>query len=105
MSGSVKEEAGRGSNDFIKEGAKLIERAQVILDEILPQVGARLRVTLSVGGVPSDSREPLGKEDVLVYEVRSVDAVLESTGLSASQVAATLPSMELCGRGRQLPGQ
>lgn len=108
--GSVKEEACRGSNGLIKEGAKLIERAQDILDEILPQVDARLRATLSVGGVPLDSREPLGKEGALVYEAlsyeaRSVDAVIESTGLSAAQVAATLLSLELYGRVRQLPGQ
>lgn len=108
--GSVKEEACRGSNGLIKEGAKLIERAQDILDEILPQVDARLRATLSFGGAPSDSREPLGKEDALVYEAlsyeaRSVDAVIESTGLSAAQVAATLLSLELYGRVRQLPGQ
>ena len=41
--GSVKEEACRGSNRLIKEGAKLIEGAQDILDEILPQVDARQR--------------------------------------------------------------
>ncbi|NJN69249.1 MAG: DNA-protecting protein DprA [Nitrospira sp.] len=35
--GSIKEEACRGSNRLIKEGAKLIEGAQDILDEILPQ--------------------------------------------------------------------
>lgn len=108
--GSVRDEACRGSNGLIKEGAKLIERAQDILDEILPQVDARLRAMLSFGEAPLDSREPLGKEDALVYEAlsyeaRSVDAVIESTGLSAAQVAATLLSLELYGRVRQLPGQ
>ncbi len=108
--GSVKEEACRGSNGLIKEGAKLIERAQDILDEILPQVDARMRATLSVGGAPSASREPLGKEESLVYEAlsyeaRSVDTVIERTGLSAAQVAATLLSLELYERVRQLPGQ
>jgi DNA processing protein len=108
--GSVKEDACRGSNGLIKEGAKLIEGAQDILDEIVPQVDARLRARLSLGGAPSDSPAPLGKEDTLVYEAlsyeaRSVDAVIESTGLSAAQVAATLLSLELYGRVRQLPGQ
>ena len=108
--GSVREEACRGSNGLIKEGAKLIEGAQDIFDEILPQVDARLRARLSLGGAPSDSREPLGKEDALVYdalthEAQSVDAVIESTGLTAAQVSATLLSLELYGRVRQLPGQ
>jgi DNA processing protein len=108
--GSVKEEACRGSNGLIKEGAKLIERAQDILDEILPQIDARLRAGLSVGGVPPTSREPLGTEDAAVYEAlaydaRPVDAVIEATGLSAAKVAASLLSLELSGRVRQLPGQ
>jgi len=108
--GSVREEACRGSNGLIKEGAKLIERARDILDEILPQVDTRLRAALSVDGAPAGSREPLGKEGALVYETlsyeaQSVDAVIERTGLSAAQVAATLLSLELYGRVRQLPGQ
>jgi DNA processing protein len=110
MPGSVREEACRGSNGLIREGATLIERAQDILDEILPQMDARLRATLSPGQADSDSRQPLRDEDALVYEALSseaqtVDAVIESTGLSAAQVAATLLSLELYGRVRQLPGQ
>ena len=108
--GSVKEEACRGSNGLIKEGAKLIERAQDILDEILPQMDARMQATLSIGGALSVSRELLGKEESLVYEAlsyeaRPVDMVIERTGLGAAQVSATLLSLELCGRVRQLPGQ
>jgi DNA processing protein len=65
---------------------------------------------LAFGGAPPEVREPLGKEDTLVYEAlsyeaSSVDAVIEHTGLSAAQVAATLLSLELYGRVRQLPGQ
>jgi DNA processing protein len=108
--GSVKEEACRGSNGLIKEGAKLVERATDILEEILPQVDARLRAALSVGGTRAASVEPLRREDAAVYEAlsyeaRSVDAVIESTGLNAAKVAASLLSLELSGRVRQLPGQ
>jgi len=108
--GSVKEQACRGSNRLIKEGAKLIEGAQDILDEILPQVDARQRATLHLDVVSMEAQAPLRKEDALVYEAlsyeaRSVDAVIERTGLTAAQVAATLLSLELSGRIRQLPGQ
>lgn len=110
MPGSVREEACRGSNGLIKEGAKLIERAQDILDEILPQVDTGSRAALSLGGQSPVQNEPVRAEDALVYEAlsheaRSVDAVIERTGLSAAQVAATLLSLELYGRVRQLPGQ
>ena len=108
--GSVKEEACRGSNGLIKEGAKLIERAQDILEDILPQLEASMRAMLTGHRVPSMSREPLVKEEALVfealsYEARSMDAVIETTGLSAAQVASLLLSLELCGHVRQLPGQ
>jgi len=106
--GPVKDDACRGSNGLIKEGAKLVERAQDILDEILPQLDARLRAGLSSGVPPP--REPLRKEDAVVYEalcydVTSVDVIIEATGLSAAQVAASLLSLELSGFVRQLPGQ
>jgi DNA processing protein len=108
--GSIKEEACRGSNRLIKEGAKLVEGAQDILDDLLPQIDARQRARLHLDGTAMDAQAPLRKEDSLVYdalsyEARSVDAVIESTGLSAAQVAATLLSLELSGRIRQLPGQ
>ena len=108
--GSIKEAACRGSNRLIKDGAKLIEGAQDVLDEILPQLDARQRARLKLDGQPGEAGTPLRHEDLLVYEAlsyeaRSVDAVIESTGLSAAQVSATLLSLELNGRIRQLPGQ
>jgi DNA processing protein len=108
--GSIKEEACRGSNRLIKEGAKLIEGARDILEEILPQVDARQRAMLrldrtGVEAVASLSHEDARVYEVLSYEAQSVDAVIERTGLSAAQVVATLLSLELGGRIRQLPGQ
>ncbi len=108
--GSVKEEACRGSNRLIKEGAKLIEGAQDILDEILPQVDARQRATLHLDRTLMEVRVPLRKEEALVYEAlsfeaRSIDTVIEHTGMSAAEVSAALLSLELNGRIRQLPGQ
>lgn len=108
--GSPKEESCRGSNRLIKEGAKLIEGAQDILDEILPQVDARQRATLHLDGTLMNVAVPLGKEEAVVYEAlsheaRSIDTVIERTGLSAAEVSALLLSLELNGRIRQLPGQ
>ena len=108
--GSVKEDACRGSNSLLKEGATLIERAQDILDGILPQIDARLRATLRVEAASALPHAPLKSEDspvyeALSYEARSVDMVIETTGLSPAKVAASLLSLELSGRVRQLPGQ
>lgn len=108
--GSIREEACRGSNRLIKEGAKLIEETQDILDEVLPQIDGRQRATMRLDAPPLEAQQPLRHEDLLVYEAlsyeaQSVDAVIEGTGLSAAQVAAILLSLELNGRVRQLPGQ
>ncbi|MDF0667512.1 MAG: DNA-processing protein DprA [Nitrospira sp.] len=108
--GSLKEEACRGSNRLIKEGAKLIEGAQDILDEILPQVDARQRATLHLDSTLIEVRAPLGKEETVVYEAlsyeaRSIDTIIGRTGLTAAAVSAVLLSLELNGRIRQLPGQ
>ncbi len=108
--GSIKEEACRGSNRLIKEGAKLIESAQDILEEILPQVDARQRALLRLDHAVLDAPASLGKEEALVYdalsyEARSIDAIIEGTRLSAAEVSATLLALELNGRIRQLPGQ
>jgi DNA processing protein len=88
----------------------LIARAQDILDDILPQIDARLRATLRVEAASALPHAPLSSEDgpvyeALSYEARSVDMVIEATGLSAAKVAASLLSLELSGRVRQLPGQ
>jgi DNA processing protein len=110
LPGSVKEDACRGSNRLIKEGAKLIEGAQDILEEILPQVDGRQRAMMRLEATALDAPAPLKRDDLLVYEslsyeAQSVDAVIERTGLSAAHVSAILLSLELSGRVRQLPGQ
>lgn len=108
--GSIREEACRGSNRLIKEGAKLIEGAQDILDEVLPQIDGRQRAMMRLEGTRLEAQSALRHEDLLVYEAlsyeaQSVDTVIERTGMSAAQVSAILLSLELNGRVRQLPGQ
>jgi DNA processing protein len=106
--GLVKEEACRGSNGLIKAGAKLVERAQDILEEIIPQMDARMRAQVSrQESPPTLGRNRLGAEEALIYEVLACEAqsVIERTGLSAAKVAATLLLLELSGHVRQLPGQ
>ena len=110
MPGSVKEETCRGSNGLIKDGAKLVEQAQDILDEILPQIDVRLREVLSADEECAMMRKPPEPQDAQVYEAlsseaRSIDAVIERTGLNAAKVASSLLSLELSGHVRQLPGQ
>lgn len=110
--GSVREESCRGSNRLIKAGAKLVECAADILDELKPQIepSMRARVGAGVDAEMGGGAGDLGNDETVVYDAlsydpRSVDSVIEQTGLSAAHVAATLLALELRGRIRQLPGQ
>lgn len=108
--GSVKEARCRGSNGLIKSGAKLIDCATDVMEELLPQVDPIFRARVTAGETASPAREGFGPDEQRIYEVlsheaQSVDAVIEQTGLSAAQVAATMLALELRGYVRQLPGQ
>ena len=109
LPGSIKEARCRGSNGLIKDGAKLVDCAADMLEELLPQVDLSLRAGARGGAHASPVRAELGPDDqriyaVLSHEAQSVDAVIEQAGLSAAQVTATLLALELRGYVRQLPG-
>lgn len=109
LPGSAKEARCRGSNGLIKEGARLIECAADMIEELSPQVDPALRARLMVGETASPAREGLEPDEQRIFEVlshegQSVDAVIERTGLSAAQVTATMLTLELRGYVRQLPG-
>jgi DNA processing protein len=108
--GFVKSETSRGTNALLKEGAALIERAEDVIDAILPQLEQTLRLRLQPHQKKNERGGQLGKEEQLVYDALSydpciVDDVLVITGLSVSTVMASLLSLELRQRVRQLPGQ
>lgn len=108
--GFVKADTSRGTNALLKEGAALIERAQDVIDAILPQLEQPLRMRLQPSREKSVPSGQLGKEEQLVYDAVSydpftVDEVIVATGLSVSIVMASLLSLELRQRVRPLPGQ
>lgn len=108
--GFVKEDTSRGTNALLKDGAALIERAQDVIDAVLPQLDPALRLRLQPPRAKNEGGDQLGKEEQLVYdalpyEPLTVDEVIVATGLSVSAVMASLLSLELRQRVRQLPGQ
>lgn len=108
--GFVKEETSRGTNALLKDGAALIERAQDVIDAVMPQLDPALRLRLQPVRSKDKRGDRLGKEEQLVYDALSfepltVDDVIIATGLSVSTVMAALLSLELQQRVRQLPGQ
>lgn len=108
--GFVKMETSRGTNALLKDGAGLIEKAQDVIDAIVPQLEASLRARLSPQSSEERRGDRFGNQEQLVYDALSydpltVDSLVEQTGLAVPSVMASLLSLELRQRVRQLPGQ
>ncbi len=108
--GFVKTETSRGTNALIKDGAVLIENAKDVIEAIAPQLEISLRARLSCAFTQTKSNDGFGNEEQLVYDALSneplmVDHLVARTGMSVPSVMASLLSLELKQRARQLPGQ
>jgi DNA processing protein len=108
--GSVKAETSRGPHGLIKQGAKLVERVEDIIEELLPQLDAPFRERLRSRPLhPAVSKTPLSEGEAAVYALLSydeihIDELIMRSGLSPGDVTGLLLSMELKGVVRQLPG-
>ena len=108
--GFVKQDTSRGTNALLKDGAALIERAQDVIDAVLPQLEPALRLRLQPSQPKKGPSDQLGKEEQLVYDALSynpltVDDVIVATGMPVPTVMAALLSLELRQQVTQLPGQ
>ena len=108
--GFVKEETSHGTNALLKEGASLIEKAHDVIEAVLPQLDVSLRARLSCMPAEMKRGDRFGNEEQLVYDALSydpltVDHLVAQTGLPVPLVAASLLSLELRQRVRQLSGQ
>jgi DNA processing protein len=124
--GAIESAGSRGTNRLIKQGAKLIENVEDILEEILPQAGLppvvpeRASLFSEPKAVPEDTEtkprphssdvggldEKEGK--LLTYitqEPVDVDTLITRSGLTAHEVQSGLLVLALGGIIRQLPGK
>ncbi len=109
----------RGSNRLIKEGARLVDCVEDVLEELLPQLGP---VSARDNHLPSiDNTKPTIIDDqaienetteikkVLSYlknaDKLHVDALIEGSGLNAQTVLKLLLELELRGLVTQHPGK
>lgn len=96
--GSIHSPQSRGCHWLIKQGAKLVDTAQDILDEL--RIGEPATVSTNT---PRDAPDdPL--LDALGHEPTTLDALLARTGESAATLQARLMELELDGRVARLPG-
>ena len=108
--GSVRVEQSRGPHSLIKQGAKLVETVQDIVEELLPQLDDSLRARLARKSPAQGATQPqLEGEEAIVYELLSheptqLDDVIAESGLPAGRVAGLLLALELKGLVHRLPG-
>ncbi len=95
--GSIHSPLAKGCHLLIKQGAKLVESAQDVLDE--------LALPAAAGAPPPVAAE---KEHVLLahlgYDPCNVDTLCRRSGLTPDTVSAMLLELELDGRVAALPG-
>ena len=104
--GSIDSLRSRGTHKLIKDGAKLVEDAQDIITEVLPQMRTRPRLAASSQGeetlLNNEARSIL---EVLGQNQLQIDRIITETGLQSNQISSILLDLELKGMVRQLPGK
>jgi DNA processing protein len=104
--GEVGSSRSRGAHRLIRQGAKLVESVEDILEEIAPQlVAPNRRSAMPIRTLPIDTQPETRKVfDLLQERPLHIDEVIEASGLSTSRVSQILLELELQGFLRQLPG-
>lgn len=97
--GSIHSALSKGCHRLIKQGAKLVESAQDVLEELGWAAPAQPE--------PAPSAEPGPMPELLAqlgHEPCGIDTLVERTGLTAERVSSILLELELAGRVATLPG-
>ena len=98
----------RGAHQLIRQGAKLVETVNDIIEEIAPQLARRAGSAAQPAArvLPPNATESTRRILLLLQDnPLQVDQVIERSGLPAAQVLAILLDLELQGFIRQSPGK
>ncbi len=112
--GSIDSPGTKGTHRLIREGAKLVESTQDILDEILPQIDLpQIQDKPAVDAASEKGAMSFGElEDVEQTILKAlgtkpihIDTLAADTGYQIQNLLGILMSLELKGRVTQLPGK
>lgn len=99
--GSIHAPQSRGCHALLRQGAKLVETAQDVLDELQ---GLPARKSAAAPASQPESKADAELLMALGFAPMGLDALVARTGWSAAQLQAALLELELEGRVARLPG-
>jgi len=99
--GSIHSPQARGCHALIRQGAKLVESADDVLEELPPQGGA-VAPAAQADDAPHEQQALL---DAMGFDPVSLDALMARCGWPAAELSATLLELELDGEVARLAGQ
>jgi DNA processing protein len=102
--GSIHAPQSRGCHHLIKQGAKLVETAEDILQELAPAVQAPLNTTADSLASPDAEQPESALLDALGFDPVTLDALIARTGWPADRLQIQLLELELDQRVQRLPG-
>ena len=108
--GSIQSFKSMGTHSLIKQGAKLVEHAQDIIEEIAPQIECR---DSGITKAPAEQTRPaaaLSPEELNVFQALEpypvhVDDLLHQVSLTPGKLLSVLLALELKGLVQQAPGK
>ncbi|MEN8107529.1 MAG: DNA-processing protein DprA [Pseudomonadota bacterium] len=108
--GSIHNPLARGCHALIRQGAKLVETAQDILDELGPLLGA-WAAAVTTATPADDPVEPAALDaeysqllDFIGYEQTAIDTLVTRSGLTPAEVSSMLLQLEMRGYVTASPG-
>ena len=103
--GSIHSPQSRGCHELLKQGAKLVETAQDVLEELKAPIATKLIADNDPGTRGSALKEP---EDAVLralgFDPVGLDALVDRTGMAPASLQARLLELELDGRLARLAG-
>jgi DNA processing protein len=105
--GSIHSPQSRGCHALLKQGAKLVESAQDVLEELRPVESAMRRhgaAGANVEGEPEAAQPEDSLLRALGFDPVSLDALVARTGIPPADLQAQLLQFELQGDVARLPG-
>ncbi len=108
--GSIHNPLARGCHQLIREGAKLVEKAADVVEELAPLLGLlpeleqpTIRRSDTTNNLPFDD-EYQGLLDALGYDPQPIDRLIQISGLTTEAVSSMLLRLELDGVVASAPG-